>query len=275
LHSLINIIPRRKPNGDIYYQARFFDKAGHPLTARSYSDAKCPAAAYSLARKEIENGLLPSLAREEAENYELLTGDEIKAILDMSPEKPGLFRSQVIVLLGITCGLGVTELSNLKFDDVIFERDMLKTGTADTTHIIPVFPRVMKKITAMRGKYPDSLYVIPNLKDMKKPCDPITISRGLSAILLELKIPKERNIVFSCLKNNFLSLLLDLSENKNISLETIDNLCGFSKRKSQDENLSDEINAMQHLQVKLEQLQYNTLGDSKWHNKSSNSGHEL
>jgi integrase len=51
----------------------------------------------------------------------LLTGDEIKAILDMPPEKPGLFRSQVIALLGITCGLGVTELSSLKFDDVIFD----------------------------------------------------------------------------------------------------------------------------------------------------------
>jgi integrase len=113
------------------------------------------------------------LYRHLAGNY---LGTSPKAILDMSPEKPGLFRSQVIALLGITCGPGVTELSNLKFDDVIFEKDMLKTGAADTAHIIPVFPSVMEKITAMRGKYPDSLYVIPNLKDMKKPCNPTTIS---------------------------------------------------------------------------------------------------
>jgi hypothetical protein len=65
LHSLINIISRKRPNGDAYYQARFFNKARRLLTTRSYPDAKCYAAAYSLARKEIENGLLSFLAREE------------------------------------------------------------------------------------------------------------------------------------------------------------------------------------------------------------------
>jgi integrase len=268
LHSLINLISRKRGNGDIYYQARFYDKSGELLKSKSYHDTKSYTKAYSLARQELENGVIPSITKEDIKAYGLLTLDEVKEILNMKTMKPELLRANVIVLLGATCGLGVSEVQNLRYEDIIFERDMMKIDNGTNMRIIPIIKKMMDKIKELRKIYPDSLYVIKNQNNIKKPCNPTTISRGLSYILEELKIPKERNIVFSFLNNNFLSLLLSINTGKNIPFETIDSLCGFAQKNSNINDLGKEIEAMRALRFKLEDLQYNIIGDNNWLNRN-------
>jgi hypothetical protein len=114
----------------------------------------------------------------------------------------------------------------------------------------------------MKELYPESVYVIPNLRDMEKPCNPIAITRGLDLILQKLNIPKERDIQPSTLYETFINLLLDC-DNKP---EAIDLLCGYSKSNN-EQPLSSNISAMVNLMIKLKELDSNpAIGTMKWYN---------
>jgi hypothetical protein len=98
----------------------------------------------------------------------------------------------------------------------------------DGNRVIPFIYNVKKRLENLKKIYPDSRYVIPNLNDMNKPCDPISIKRGVSSVLSKIGIGRERNIVPCVLRETFITLLVS-SYDKKIEMRTIDYLCGFDK----------------------------------------------
>jgi integrase len=253
VHSPINIVKRTNHAGDSYYQARFFEKDGYLRTAKSYPGIQSRTEAYRLARKALEDGSIPlsSCTQGEIRTYGILTRDEVKAILSLEDDKPHILRARLIVLLGITCGLDVDEIRNLRIEDVDFDRDTLRINNPASSRKIPYIDKTRDLLNKMRKLYSDRIYVIPNLKDVKRSCDPITVHRGLSLILREVHIGKERNILPSGLQETFINLLLDCKTN----VKTIDGLCGFDS--NTDEYVNDRNrNAIARLMIVLEDLKY-------------------
>ena len=150
---------RRHSDGKVYYQARFFDKSGHPLKSLSLTGIESRSEAYLSARKRIEQILIPSLTKEEIDQYGILTVDEVKAILGLPDDKPEMARSALIALLGTTCGLGVSEIRNLKRDQVT-QKDMFSIETSHGNILIPFIGKVKGRLVQMRKHFPDSRYVM-------------------------------------------------------------------------------------------------------------------
>jgi hypothetical protein len=95
---------------------------------------------------------------------------------------------------------------------------------------------------------------------MDKPCDPISISRGLSSVLLKIGIGKERNIVPSVLWETFITLLVSchLKFNRKPDMETLDYLCGFgvSDMELPEAKKSSIVVAIDYLRSTLKNLNY-------------------
>jgi len=231
MHSLINLVPRKHSNGKPYYQARFFDKSGKLIKSVSFSDIESRAEAYLYAREKMEQILTPAMPKEEIEQYGILTLEEVQRILELPDKNPDEARNTLIALLGITCGLGVSEICNLKRDHVL-ANDMILIKTPNNGYrIIPFIRNVKGRLNRFHSK---SRYVIPNLRNIDKPCNPTSISRGLSVVLSKIGIGKERNIVPSVLQETFITLLVSCrlkSSNGRMKIDKkdLDYLCGFGR----------------------------------------------
>jgi integrase len=267
MHSLINIIPRKHSNGKLYCQARFFDKSGRQIKSVSFSKIDSRNEAYLCARQKLVQILAPGMPKEEIEQYGILSIEETQSILALPDDNPNEARNTLIVLLGITCGLGVPEIRNLKRDRIT-PNDMFLIETSNGSRTVPFIGNVKKRLEKLNSFFPESQYVIPNLKNMNKPCDPISISRGLSSVLLKIKIGKERNIVPSVLWETFITLLVScyLKEPvEHLNMKTLDYLCGFSIF---DTELSiaknSSIAAIKRLMSNLENLNWIILGAMNW-----------
>jgi integrase len=260
-HSLINIVTRKNTAGESYYQARFFDKGGLLLTAKSYPGVQSRTDVYRLARKLLEEGEIPSLSDNKIKDYGILTTDEVRTILSIPIEGFEAARNKLVVLLGATCGLGVSEIIGLRFEDIIFEKDMLITRKPDSICIIPYMDVVRDLIKTCGNEYPDSRYVIANLKNIEKQCNPITIYRSLETILDYLKIPEERRITSSRLRETFINILLECD----INVETIDNLCGFNHNIDKEAKIgTKEIRAITEMVILLKKLNYSPAMNMNW-----------
>jgi integrase len=288
MRSPINIIQRKNRAGGIYYQARFFDKDGRLLTAKSLSAAKLPptdkpaakfwSEAYEQARDMLRNGLVPSISKEDADTFKTLTGGEIKAIYkrltpagNASDGKPPQLRAFAAILLGLTGGLGVGEVVNARFEDLDFEANILKVTAGNISRIVPITNRVVGPLLKLREMYKASKYIIPNIRDMSKPCNPITIKRSLDYVLQICNIDyKTRKIVYSDLRTAFVSYLLDIRTKgytKNpLDRETIDYLCGCQK----SIKYNKLWNTAASFKVDLEDSGYQLM-DEKWGNFKSES----
>jgi integrase len=236
MRSLINLIPRKNTKGEPYYQARFFTKGGKPLESTSFPETPSRTEAYRLARALLLKDEIASLAADEVKHYGILTTGEVKALLSFSFNKPELRRYQLIVLLGVTCGLGVSEIQNLRWDDIFLNYDWLVVRKPASSRFIPYLDVVRDLITKSIHKDSNSRYVIPNLKAKGKPCNQITITRGLQIILKYLKIDAARHIRPSSLQYTFINILLEC----HVPVETIDRLCGFSQEAGDETKIKEE-----------------------------------
>lgn len=241
MHSLINLILRENEKGEPYYQARFFNKDGKSLEAKSFPKIQSRTEAYRQARAMLLKGGIESLAVDEVKNYGILTTSEVKALLSLPLDKPEFLRYQLVVLLGVTCGLGVSETQNLQVEDIIPNCDWLVVRKPDTSRFIPYIEVVRDLITKSVNKNSNSRYVIPNLKEKEKPCNPITITRSLQVILRHLNIDEARHIRPSCLQETFINILLECD----VPVETIDYLCGFKQEAGDKSRIkNDKIKAI-------------------------------
>jgi len=143
---------------------------------------------------------------------------------------------------------------------------MLLVGTGEKKRIIPFIGKVKERIKKMDSYFPESQYVIPNLRSMNKPCNPISITRGVESVLKRIGIGKERNILPSCLRETFVSLLVKSKEGAD--METIDFLCGFSVSTLKAER--NKIDLINNLMIKLENKIYSQIGYMKWCDKPNN-----
>jgi len=268
MHSFINLIPRKHSSGKPYFQARFFDKRGKPIKSVSFPKIESRAEAYLYARQKLEQILTPAMLKEEIEQYGILSVDEVKNILALSGNNPNEARNALIALLGITCGLAVSEICNLKRDQIL-SNDMILIEAPNNRHrIIPFIENVKSRLKMLNCFFSNSRYVIPNMKNMDKPCNPISISRGLSSVLSKIGIGEERNIVPSALQETFITLLVscnDLHKN-NIDIKTLDYLCGFKTSGTMiSEGMKRSITtAIRSLMFVLEDLKYDS-GNMNWY----------
>jgi integrase len=266
VHSLINLVSRHSKEKP-YYQARFYDKSGKPIKSVSLPNIESRAEAYICARQELEQILTSVMPKEEIEQYGILSTEEVKSIVALPENNPNEARNTLIVLLGITCGLGVSEICNLKRNHVS-PNDMLMIEAPNNVYrVIPFIKNVKKRLVRLSRFYPDSRYVIPNIRNMDKPCNPISISRGLSSVLSKTGIGKERNIVPSVLQETFITLLVSCQKLHQIDMKILDYLCGFSV--SSDMVLSENTKVsittvITRLMIVLEDLKFITAGDMRW-----------
>jgi integrase len=163
----------------------------------------------------------------------------------------------VAILLGLTGGLGVGEVINARFEDLNFDTNLLKVAAGDISRQIPLTARVVGQILKLHKYYQTSKYIIPNIGDMGKPCDPIAIHRSLGHILPNCNINyKARKIVYSDLRTAFISYLLDIYADvfrkEKLDREAIDYLCGYQR----SINYSILSNIAMNLQKNVENLKF-------------------
>jgi len=276
MHSLINIVKRKGSKGELYFQARFFDKNGRSIQEKSLSKSKTYTEAYLMARKKLEQVYASSLSKDEIEQYGILSVDEVKTILDLQDVNKTMARDTLITLLGVTCGLGVSEICNLRKEHIQLN-DMFLVKTGDKERIIPFIGKVKERIENITASFPESQYVIPNLRNMNKPCDPISITRGVESVLKRIGIGKERNIVPSILWETFVNLLVKSNESLNMNsynMKTIDYLCGFKPPFNDSESEiafnNNSVNLIDNLMIKLENKNWTQKGYMKWCDKPNN-----
>jgi integrase len=264
LRSSISVVIRKHSNGSPYFQARFFDKSGHLLKSISFPKVKSRAEAYLCAREKLEEILASIMPNKEIEWHGILSLDEVRSILALPDDNPNEARYTLIAILGITCGLGVSEICNLTRDR-IKSNDMILIETSHGKRFIPIILNVKNRLKKLCSHYPDSLYVIPNLGNMDKPCNQISVNRGLSSVLSQIGIGKERNIIPSVLWETFITLL---SRNKKIEMQTLDYLCGFDMSGVELPKTNESsIRAIKELMMTLEKRSFWTTGLMKWDNQ--------
>jgi len=269
MHSLINLIPRKHSSGKPYFQARFFNKNGKLIKSVSFPKIESRAEAYLYAREQLSQILSPAMSKDEIDQYGILSVKEVKSILALPDKNSDEARNTLIALLGITCGLAVSEICNLKRNQIHSNDLILINAPNNGYRIIPFIESVKNRLKLLNCFYPNGPYVIPNMKNMDKPCNPISISRGLSSVLSKIGIGEERNIVPSALQETFITLLVSCqkkSSNVNIDMKTLDYLCGFN---ISDTELSKAmkasiISAISRLMMVLDNYSYNPSWDMNW-----------
>jgi hypothetical protein len=147
------------------------------------------------------------------------------------------------------------------------KNDTLAIGADGKSRVIPFIGNMKNRFEKMKTFFPGSRFVIPNFRDMDKPCNPISITRGVEVILASIGVGKERNIVPSVLWETFVSLLV-FSE-PDIDMKTIDYLCGFhiSTECLQSKEILEVRSAISSMMIKLENL--NNCPIMYWHLQSN------
>jgi|TergutMp193P3_1026864.scaffolds.fasta_scaffold33107_1 integrase len=262
MKSPINIISRKRKNGEIYYQARYFYDM-HLTKSISLPTAKNKAQAILLAGEKAEQVLKSSVLLDEMEQYSLFPIEGIKKILALPDDTPKTARETLIVLLGITCGLGVSEIINLKKDQIT-KNSMLIVENDESSRFVPIIGNVRNRIERMCSYYPISKFIIPNLKNIRKPCNPISIKRGLDSVKSLIGLNTVYKIVPSSLRKTFFYLLV--LSNKKIDINILDYLCGFRKSSSalSAEEKTGVIDAINEIMMNVQNVPYSCKNFLDW-----------
>jgi integrase len=233
------------------------------VKSKSLPKIKSRAEAYLCTQKLKEEILSPYMSIEDIKQHNILTIDEVKKIMGLSGDKPREALDTLIALLGITCGLSVSEIQMLKREQVT-ENDMIRIEADKEKRLIPIIGNVKDRIKKTIEYFPKSRYVIPNIKDMDKPCNPISINRGVESVISNIGINSERYIIPSVLKETFINLLVTC--NKDLDMETLDYLCGFDVQRIElnDYLKSKLINTVAEMMIVLEKKEYSPFPTMKW-----------
>lgn len=152
----------------------------------------------------------------------ILTQDELKSI---ALGTGGISRrDELIVLLGAMCGLRRGEIIGLQYNDIdenahlvhvqhnfVTKKEGMKGPKCGSYRHVPLPGHVKWLIDEVRAEKLSEKYVVPNIGNPDKPCDPISIKRAFLKVLKAIGISDEerrsRNLVVHGLRHTFVSHL--------------------------------------------------------------------
>lgn len=106
----------------------------------------------------------PKIGRKLPDTLSLNDIDNLILAIDLS--KPEGERNRAIIETLYSCGLRVSELTNLKISDLFFEEGFIKvTGKGDKQRFVPIGPSTQKLIHIYRTEIRSHMKIQPNYKD--------------------------------------------------------------------------------------------------------------
>jgi integrase/recombinase XerD len=106
----------------------------------------------------------PKIGRKLPDTLSIEDIDNLILAIDLS--KPEGERNRAILETLYSCGLRVSELTNLKISDLFFEEGFIKvTGKGDKQRFVPIGPSTQKYINIYRNEIRSHILIVPEFKD--------------------------------------------------------------------------------------------------------------
>lgn len=106
----------------------------------------------------------PKIGRKLPDTLSIEDIDNLIAAIDLS--KPEGERNRAILETLYSCGLRVSELTNLKLSDLFFDEGFIKvTGKGDKQRFVPIGPNTQKYINIYINEVRSHILIVPSFKD--------------------------------------------------------------------------------------------------------------
>ena len=111
----------------------------------------------------------PKIGRKLPDTLSIEDIDKLIAAIDLSKTYNGIYigeRDRAILETLYSCGLRVSELTNLKISDLFFEEGFIKvTGKGDKQRFVPIGSHTQKYINIYRKEVRSHILIVPEFKD--------------------------------------------------------------------------------------------------------------
>ena len=111
----------------------------------------------------------PKIGRKLPDTLSIEDIDKLIAAIDLSKTYNGIYigeRDRAILETLYSCGLRVSELTNLKISDLFFEEGFIKvTGKGDKQRFVPIGSHTQKYINIYRKEVRSHILIVPDFKD--------------------------------------------------------------------------------------------------------------
>lgn len=111
----------------------------------------------------------PKIGRKLPDTLSIEDIDKLIAAIDLSKTYNGIYigeRDRAILETLYSCGLRVSELTNLKISDLFFEEGFIKvTGKGDKQRFVPIGSHTQKYINIYRKEVRSHILIVPEYKD--------------------------------------------------------------------------------------------------------------
>ena len=111
----------------------------------------------------------PKIGRKLPDTLSIEDIDKLIAAIDLSKTYNGIYigeRDRAILETLYSCGLRVSELTNLKISDLFFEEGFIKvTGKGDKQRFVPIGLHTQKYINIYRKEVRSHILIVPEFKD--------------------------------------------------------------------------------------------------------------
>lgn len=111
----------------------------------------------------------PKIGRKLPDTLSIEDIDKLIAAIDLSKTYNGIYigeRDRAILETLYSCGLRVSELTNLKISDLFFEEGFIKvTGKGDKQRFVPIGSHTQKYINIYRKEVRSQFLIVPEYKD--------------------------------------------------------------------------------------------------------------
>ena len=111
----------------------------------------------------------PKIGRKLPDTLSIEDIDKLIAAIDLSKTYNGIYigeRDRAILETLYSCGLRVSELTNLKISDLFFEEGFIKvTGKGDKQRFVPIGTHTQKYINIYRKEVRSHILIVPEFKD--------------------------------------------------------------------------------------------------------------
>lgn len=111
----------------------------------------------------------PKIGRKLPDTLSIEDIDKLIAAIDLSKTYNGIYigeRDRAILETLYSCGLRVSELTNLKISDLFFEEGFIKvTGKGDKQRFVPIGSNTQKYINIYRKEVRSHILIVPEFKD--------------------------------------------------------------------------------------------------------------